>query len=270
MFNYYLYHRSYEKATAKEIEGSLQDLNEIVVCGKCKGDHFLKHDDSIWAVETADGLFSEVVFSKIEDEQLRQTVIPKLLNAIESIENEILSFDDFDNLYKTYNAFYGINFDSSLDAQRCLRSKESYDTFRSKYLWDITPASFWERREQLFSKIILCPCVEAQIKAIGGAYINQIAARLRELDRYAVQRWKSGDFSYHDAKRNTALNISSESKATMSHDKYRAQRTFSLPDGRKECFELHIKTGDLRFHFFPKDGKIYIGYIGKHLETVQF
>jgi hypothetical protein len=43
-----------------------------------------------------------------------------------------------------------------------------------------------------------------------------------------------------------------------------------MPDGRRECFELHIKTGNLRFHFLPENGRIYIGYIGKHLDTDKF
>jgi hypothetical protein len=67
-----------------------------------------------------------------------------------------------------------------------------------------------------------------------------------------------------------ALNISPESDKTMSQKKLRNQRIFSMPDGRRECFELHIKSGDLRFHFFPEDGKIYVGYIGEHLETDRF
>jgi hypothetical protein len=56
----------------------------------------------------------------------------------------------------------------------------------------------------------------------------------------------------------------------MSQAKYRNQRMFTMPDGRKECFELHIKVGNLRFHLFPENGKIYVGYIGKHLDTDRF
>ncbi|MDR0567006.1 MAG: hypothetical protein LBG47_08250 [Prevotellaceae bacterium] len=271
MFNYYLYHRSYENSAAQEIERNLQDLNEIVFCERRENEHFFKHDETIWGVKTADGIFGEVVFSKIADKQFSNSVIPKLFNAIDAIEKEILSFDDFDNLYKTYNAFYGINFANlNLDTQRCLRSKEAYKTFRAKFLWELTPASLWERREQLFSKIILCPSVEEQIKTIGASYIAQIASTLRKLDEYAVQYWEKGSFSYDDANKKAALNISPESETTMSQNKYRNQRVFSMPDGRKECFELHIKVRDIRFHIFPEGGKIYIGYIGKHLNTAKF
>ena len=51
----------------------------------------------------------------------------------------------------------------------------------------------------------------------------------------------------------------------MNDDKKKVERMFKLPNGRTECFELHIKTGNLRFHFFPENLKIYIGYIGVHL-----
>ncbi|MDR2706507.1 MAG: hypothetical protein LBC02_12070 [Planctomycetaceae bacterium] len=272
MFNYYLFHRSYKNATIKEIERNLQDLNDIVINERRENDYFFKHEDSIWNVETSEGNFYEVVYSKLEDKQFVQSVLPKLFSMIKSIPDEILSFECFDGLYKSYNAFYGINFTNfDLDCSRCLYNKKSYENFREKNLWEITPDSFWERRELLFSKkIIFCSDVREQIKKSGNTYLNQIVTKLKELDRYVVQYWKNGKFSYVDANRKTALNISPESEKTMSQQECRNLRTFSLPDGRKECFELHIKTGYLRFHFFPDDGKIFIGYIGKHLKTADY
>ena len=56
----------------------------------------------------------------------------------------------------------------------------------------------------------------------------------------------------------------------MEQEKYKCQRMFKLPDGRIECFEWHIKTGNLRLHFFPENCIIYVGYIGKHLDTDTF
>ncbi len=40
---------------------------------------------------------------------------------------------------------------------------------------------------------------------------------------------------------------------------------FKLPNGKTECFDLHIKTGDLRFHFLSENLTIFISYIAKHL-----
>jgi hypothetical protein len=82
-----------------------------------------------------------------------------------------------------------------------------------------------------------------------------------------VQNWESGNFDWHKLKASTNLNVSPESDSTLRL--YSAQRKFKLPDGRREVFELHIKVGDLRFHFYPdnQDRKVYVGYIGVHLPT---
>ncbi len=268
MFNYYLDNKSYENVIAKRIEKNLQELNDLVVEERNLDDSFFKHE-SIWYVPTADGEFGEVVFTKLEDKQLSNVVLPRLFNAIDSLENQISNFEEFDNVFKIYNAFYGINF-SGLDLKRCVSGKDSYTEFRKRNLWELTPESFWERRNALFSNIILCNEVENNVKSIGGTYLEQILVKLKELDKYTVQYWKDGLFIYDDANSKAPLNISPESKTTMRQEKYFNQRVFSMPDGRRVCFELHIKTGNLRFHFFPEKGKIYIGYIGKHLDTDKF
>ncbi len=268
MFNYYLFNKSYATANTKSIEDNLRDLNDLVVDEKKEDDSFLLHN-SIWDLETADGNFADVVFSKLEDEQLRMTVLPRLFQSIESVATEIVSFEQFDSEHKIYNAFYGINF-SKLDLSRCITNKVAYKTFREKYLWEVTPASFWERRKILFSTIILCDSVQSDIQAIGGTYLSQIIVKLKELDKYVKNYWKEGKFIHDDANAKAPLNISGESYKTMSQAKYKNLRMFSMPDGRRECFELHIKTGNLRFHFLPENGNIYVGYIGKHLDTDRF
>ncbi len=268
MFNYYVFNKSYNTANAKAIEGNLRILNDLVIDDRNEDDSFLLHD-SIWNQETVDGNFSEVVFSKLEDEQLKYTVLPKMFRAIEVIEKEILSFEQFDEKYKIYNAFFGIDF-AGFDLKKCVTNKETYDEFRNEHLWEVTPASFWERKEMLFSNIILCNSVESDIQTIGGAYLKQIIYKLKELDNYVKNNWTAGNFNYEDANSKAPLKISPESNKTMGQKKYKDLRMFSMPDGRRECFELHIKTGNLRFHFFPENGCIYVGYIGKHLDTDKF
>jgi hypothetical protein len=240
----------------------------LVISERKGDDSFLKHD-SIWNIKTIDGEFGEVVFSKLEDQFLSQIVLPKLFNAIDSIPNEIKNFEEFDSLFKIYNAFYGINF-TGFDSKRCITDKSSYVEFRKNHLWDLTPESLWERRKVLFSRIVLCANVENDIKKIGGTYLEQIVNKLKELDKYLVIYWTEGLFNYKDANEKAPLNISPESKKTMEQEKYYNQRLFSMPDGRKLCFDLHIKTGNLRFHFYPENGKVYVGYIGKHLDTYKY
>jgi len=268
MFNFYLYNSSYVSADSKAIEDNLVALNDLAVKDKKENDAFMLHA-SLWDTQTVDGSFGEVVFSKMEDAQFSMLVLPRLFQMIDSTETEIFDFDDFDARYKIYNAFYGVNFNIP-EMDRCITGKESYTQFRDQNIWEVTPASFWERRESLFQRIILCPSVENDLHKIGGTYLGQIISKLQELDKYIAGFWKEGAFNYVGANQKAALNISPESHKTMSQDKYKNQRMFSMPDGRRECFELHIKTGNLRFHFLPEGNMIYIGYIGKHLDTDRF
>jgi len=140
----------------------------------------------------------------------------------------------------------------------------------NKRLQSLTAAKdLWERRDEFFPHIILCGQVEQQLKTIIGirsGYFTQVMDRLKRLDDFAKQ-WVSGGFSDKALER-YGLNVSGETEQTMR--KYGRERRFKLPNGRREFFEKHIKTGELRFYFFPDidEHKIYIGYIGPHLRTV--
>lgn len=123
----------------------------------------------------------------------------------------------------------------------------------------------WEKRSEFFSNLTLCGDVKRQLKTVGlSGYLNQIIDRLRTLDTF-TSTWKSREFDLNRLKGGTNLRVSGESDSTMRI--YSGQRRFKLPDGRRELFELHIKVGDLRFHFYPDDSekKVYVGYIGPHL-----
>jgi len=267
MFNYYLFNPSYIGAATNELEINLQALQDIFVSRKAD-ENFLKHD-SIWDVIVAEGTFAEVAFSSFEDKQFSIQVLPNLLQQINSIDEPIASIENFNERYRIYNAFYGINF-QSIPAEYCINDLSSYNTFIRKNNWELTPQTFWERRKELFSRIVLCPNVEAQIMSIGGTYLNQIIVKIKELDNYVINYWNEGNFSYRSANNNAALNISPESNSTMQQQDLVNMRVFSLPDGRRKCFELHIKTGKLRFHFYPENFTIYIGYIGNHLSTSRY
>lgn len=268
MFNYCLLSRSYAQTSVDAIEKNLRILNDLVVDEREHIDTFLMCN-SIWNTETTDGQFYDIVFSKLTDKQFMYQVLPRMFQGINHADTEIDSFEIFDKLHELYNAFYGINF-ANIDLERCIQDKSTYVQFRERKLWDVTPKIFWDRRELLFSNLIFCKEVEANILSIGGTYLEQIITKLKELNSYVRNHWLDGSFSYNDANQKCAVNISPESKSTMDSAKHKNMRMFGLPDGRRECFELHIKTGDLRFHFFPENKKVYIGYIGKHLETVTF
>lgn len=267
MFNYYLYNNSYENATVDDLELNLKVLNAIAVDEKRDYDSFLMHQ-SLWSVNTSVGAFGDIIFSQLPDQQFSIQIIPRLLQFINNIENPINSLDEFDQLYRLYNAFYGISF-REVENSRHINSKERYQEFQDNSLKTINAESLWGHRDTIFKRTVLCPQVEKDLGKIGETYTAQILARLLELDRYVTDLWEAGEFDYRDANKKTSLRMSPESDKTMSQDKLRKMRNFKMPDGTIECFELHIKTGDLRFHFFPKDKTVFIGYIGPHLKTAD-
>lgn len=164
------------------------------------------------------------------------------------------------------NGFLGGDFSlTSIVKDKQVKNNEDYINFNSINLWNVNFRNFWSKRKNLFPNLTFCGEVKNQIQMIGkSSHFNQIIDRLKEFDE-AVSIWNQGDFSYRDINNKYSLRISPESSRTMSS--YRNDRLFSMPDGGTECFELHIKTGDLRFHFFPqnKTKKVFVGYIGPHL-----
>lgn len=128
---------------------------------------------------------------------------------------------------------------------------------------------FWKKREQMFPFLIMCGVTEGQFcsKGYSKKLLSQIISRLESLNNIC-EGWKTkgGEFDYIWANQNFNVRISPESQTTMN--KFSQERRFQLPNGTYEIFELHLKTGNLRFHFFPDNNTqiLYIGYIGKHLQ----
>ncbi|MCG2589519.1 hypothetical protein [Rhodohalobacter sulfatireducens] len=265
MFNYYLFEESYSNASRNDLEDCFNELNHIHVIESKDDDNFLMSDD-FWNVETQLGPLSEVVFSSKLDEQLSRSILPRLFGTLNNVER-INDLGQFDNDYEIYNAFFGIEI-HDIPPDRFVRNRIEYQQFRKTNLWDVDHNNFWDRKESLFPNLVFCDGVKDQVEKLGtGKYFGQVVDILKEFDE-ANDGWSKGAFSYKEINNRSALNISPESKRTM--DKYGNQRNFQLPDGSTESFELHIKTGDLRFHFFPNNDtkEIFIGYIGKHLSTV--
>ncbi|OUD12557.1 hypothetical protein [Thioflexithrix psekupsensis] len=122
----------------------------------------------------------------------------------------------------------------------------------------------WQRRAEFFPHLEFLKQVEQQLELCGlSKHFFQIIERLKKLNNYA-EKWKQEGGAYNN-KVIEGLDVTGESVPTLN--KYADERTFRLPNGEKKIFEQHIKTGDLRIHFYPDNQtrKIYVGYIGKHL-----
>jgi len=264
-FNFYLANIGYEKASITELEESFITLNKIAVTDAKPEDTFLK-SKTFFEINTSEGSLYEILFSqdsKFKNKELKR-VIFKMLGKINEFEASFETLDEIKGCYPDeHNAFWGAHFE--VTDERHIDTEEKYHSFKKQKIQDITKGiEIWERRSLLFKRIELCPGVEEQLK---NGYTGQILEKLLILDEYCQDYWIEGSFSYKDANQRVALNISPESDSTMNDAKKKQKRMFKLPNGKTECFELHIKTGDLRFHFFPDNNslKIYIGYIRTHL-----
>ncbi|HAN79692.1 MAG TPA: hypothetical protein DCQ31_18985 [Bacteroidales bacterium] len=271
MNNFFLHNVALDTSDITEFENGIKELLSVSVEKNSDTDIFMR-SPNLWDYQFKFGLLGEL----FGNEQLSPEFRTKILSIF--FEREFIESDldiqleqDFDEFYpEDCNGFLGVDFiDLAVSLNRQITDEESFKRFKAFCLSKIDFRSFWDKRVEMFPNLILCGEVEAQISKIGNSsYFFQILERLKELDSYA-SNWKQGAFSYRDVNHTKNLRISPESEQTMHA--YGNQRVFSLPElGRIKC-ELHIKTGNLRFHFYPDDKtfKIYIAYIGHHLDTIS-
>jgi len=130
-------------------------------------------------------------------------------------------------------------------------------------------AELWHRRAELLPHLEFCQNVGEQLQNIrtGSLMLRPIEKRLFEFEDYC-QTWESGPFDPDSL----PSKASPESQATIQQ--FGEERTFLCPDGEYRVFSWHVRLTPLawRIHFFPDvgPGRMIIGYIGKHLPTVNF
>lgn len=259
MSNFFLLNESIELVKYNEF---VLGMSELVAIDSEKEDVFIKHD-SIYELVIIEQLYSNYG-------GFTEQAISKYIEQLNPSETYIPTEIAFDDLFPDdSNAFLGIDFSSTniLSAKQIINNS-IYKEFIDSNLWNVTFRNLWSKRDKLFPNIILCGEVEEQISKIGNSgYFNQIVQRLRDFNM-AISEWKSGVFNYRDINNRFPLRISPESDRTM--DRFGNERICNLPNGGTALFMLHIKTGDLRFHFYPDNTnrKVYVGYIGPHLNTV--
>lgn len=118
---------------------------------------------------------------------------------------------------------------------------------------EITQKNFWIRREEFFpDKILFCKEVRKQIEGLDTTIFKQAMSILRDVES---GRKVITDYKY-----------SPESQSVKNNFELKKFRFFTI-DEEKVYFDNHIKSlpNANRIYFLEKDGKIYIGYIGKHL-----
>ena len=266
MFNYYLWEQSYQLIGIEALQNNLIRLNSILIFND-EHDLFLR-SDALWNVIINKELdFSTCVFSALTNKQFMRNVLPKMFMQQIKRCKPIADKGDLDKEFpNNLNAFWGEVF---LPKETfCLSTMGDYKIFRHKsVLENITSQNFWQWKDILFEKIRFCDGVKEQIEKIGSSdFFQQILNRLVELDNYN-KTWTQGACTPNRINGTTSLRVSNESESTRNDKTLKNYRMFQLPNGRTEYFEMHIKTGELRIHFFPleEEHTIYIGYIGNHL-----
>lgn len=126
------------------------------------------------------------------------------------------------------------------------------------------------RNNKDFQRLIFC---ESALKDLRSAsvsvddYLNIIESLKRLNDSIGAAQ------NLNELIAASELDISGESKETMSIPKYERRRRFNHPDFGISVFEIHVKnfTGGKRMHIFPDyvQKTICIGYFGRHLPTVN-
>lgn len=116
----------------------------------------------------------------------------------------------------------------------------------------------------------ICAAAKRQLKELSGnePYFHQVIRHLLILNS-SIKYWST-------AKGLTisGMTYSEESSATLNHPRYGEDRKFLCPDGQRRQFSLHSKPtgGNIRIYFFPIgiSKKAYIGYVGRHLPSVEY
>jgi hypothetical protein len=267
MHNHLLLNEAYNEIDLNLLQNNLYLLNELLI-NKRKSENF-HLNNSLYSHETTIGIFSELIFAELPDQQFRNTTLPRLLNSLRSIDYYPITETELDAVFKSsINGFYGVNFNElNITETRQIIDKQSYNSI--KYNFElISTENFWNNKSTYFDRIDFCVSIEeCKDYFLSLPNANAIIERLKSIELYYIQ---NGDrsFNFDDFLDKTGLNCSTESKSTLQQ--FSKERAFTLSDGRTIVFSWHIKIGDVRVYFHSEDSKTYISYIGVHLPTKKF
>jgi len=264
MFDYYLLEEAYEKVGIEAFQNNLIRLNETIeICNETV-DTF-HYSQELYDVSVADNVkVTDCIYYLLPDKQFCVTVLPRLLQKLKVIQR-IHNYGELCNLLGANSAFWGECFQNKLGY--CLCCSDDVYSFRFlKAKTVVTASTLSMYANVLFKKIVLCDSAYSNLNNYSQQEFKQILERLLALDNYN-QSWVLGDFAPKNVTLTTSLNVSYESDKTNNNPKLAAKRYFQLPNGKREYFEPHIKSGNFRIHFYPQNSEhiIYVGYIGPHL-----
>ena len=133
-----------------------------------------------------------------------------------------------------------------------------------------TGEELWNRRVTLFPSLKFSKEVEDSFKDNSMEDNNLVPRVLRKLSNLNAfaENWVEGPFKPKEG--NLEGNPRQDSDETLK--KYGAERTFRSEDGNCLVFSWHVsisKSWRMYFHEVKDTRKVIVGYIGKHLNTVN-
>ena len=241
------------------VEGFVSGMNNLIEIPQDKENEFYKNEN-FWSIDISTSFFSH-------KDQMATTAISTFVERCKTNKEEIVNDEDANKYFPNgSNCFLGIDFSKTEGISNKITCLSDFLKYKYSELWDVDCNNFWSKKHLLFDRLVFCNNVKSQIESITDSkHFDQVLNKLNIFNKALKESWNSGDFSYKKITRDYPLIISPESAGTIR--KYGNERTFQLPSGSSEIFDLHIKMGDMRIHLFPDNTQkiIYIGYIGKHL-----
>jgi hypothetical protein len=130
-------------------------------------------------------------------------------------------------------------------------------------------SQLWAHRQNLFPRLDFCVSTERSLRELSGneRSFREICRHLYTLSD-ALDAWSEGPFDP------AGLDWSPESKGTLAHPRYGAQRRILCPDGETRIFSAKskIRSANIRIYFEPisETRRAFVGYVGAHLPTVNY
>lgn len=132
---------------------------------------------------------------------------------------------------------------------------------------ELTARTFWSLKGSVFPHLLFGLDVREQLKKFSTVLMPLMFKRLAELDARAMI-WRTSPSELFPE---GTTEIKKESLQTMK--RYGSDRSFRGHDGMRRTFEDHLWIErSHRMHLFlnPKDKSVEIGYVGKHLPTIEY
>lgn len=256
----------------------------------------MRIDKNFKEYKVLENVYLQEFVGQLHKQSLKDRILEFLSNQTIKIETPLINDEELDSIEKKFSYNYFYNGESTLGGLACSYIWNTVAvSFNSYPQWDknlvqicknqnevnvrniskmlhieqhadffsqleeelklgITRENFWKKRAELFTKIKFTKNIEDQIKTLDLHVFKKSISILRDLE--------TNKRTLNDC------DISPEGKTVRTNPKLRAMREFYIEE-EKYFFEKHIKNfaEGYRMHYLEKEGNIYIGYIGTHLDT---